>query len=95
MFNSILSITCNSIYLLQVCLLLQLLFLYLFQSIIRERFATDINEDVQCQDCKQQKVITISIIYVITLRRKVITPIPTMYDMNIDYIYVFHRHLHC
>lgn len=35
------------------------------------------------------------IIYVITLRRKVITPIPTMYDMNIDYICVFHRHLHC
>lgn len=35
------------------------------------------------------------IIYVITLQRKVITPIPTMYDMNIDYICVFHRHLHC
>lgn len=35
------------------------------------------------------------IIYVITLRRKVITPIPTMYDMNIDYICVFHRHSHC
>lgn len=25
------------------------------QSIIRERFATDIDEDVRCQDCKQQK----------------------------------------
>lgn len=54
-----------------VFLLLELLFLYLFQSIIRERFATDIDEDVRCQDCKQQKVtlITKRVFYVITLQR--------------------------
>lgn len=61
-----------------VFLLLELLFLYLFQSIIRERFATDIDEDVRCQDCKQQKVtlITKRVFYVIAFQRLEITSVP-------------------
>lgn len=75
-----------------VRLLLELLFLYLFQSITRERFAIDIDEDVHCQDCKQQKVtlITKMVFNVITFQRLEITSVRTIFNKNS----AFYKHLH-